>query len=139
MQAPPPGPQSGPPPSNYPRPNLVGDREVLREIATSQKQVLYCVLGQIAVGVLNRAAISGHIPILQIVDMILAVGLLIYMVIAVIRLAKALGLSQALYAILMFIPCVSLIVLLIISGKATAKLSQAGIKVGFLGADPNSI
>ena len=61
------------------------------------------------------------------------------MVLSVFRLSKALKLSLVLYAILMFIPCVSLIVLLSLSGKATVLLRQAGIKVGLLGADPHSI
>lgn len=135
MQTPPPGS----PPSNYPRPNLTDDRQVLREVAISQRQIMYCVLGQIAIGILNFVASAAKIPALAYVDMVLALGLLVYMIISVIRLAKALDLSQVLYAILMFVPCVSLIVLLMLSGKATARLTQAGIKVGLLGADPNSI
>ena len=135
MQTPPPTS----PPSNYPRPGLSDDRQVLREVAVSQRQILFCVLGQIGIAILNGVAAAGKIPALSMVDMFLAVGLLIYMILSVIRLAKALGLSQVLYAILMFVPCVSLIVLLLLSGKATARLTQAGVKVGLLGADPNSI
>jgi len=72
-------------------------------------------------------------------DMFLALGLVVFMIISVIKLARALSLSPVLYAILMIIPCVSLLVLLSLSGKATKLLTQAGIKVGLLGADPNSI
>jgi hypothetical protein len=100
---------------------------------------MYCILGQIGVVVLNGVSVSGHIPVLAIVDLFVALGVLCLMVISVLRLAKALGMSQVLYAILMFVPCVSLIVLLMLNGKATAQLKQAGIKVGLMGADPNSI
>jgi hypothetical protein len=100
---------------------------------------MYCVLGQVGVGVLNGVAVAGQIPALSMVDLVLGLGLLVFMIMSVVKLAKALGLSEVLYAILMFVPCVSLIVLLSLSGKATAQLKQAGIKVGLMGADPNSI
>jgi len=64
---------------------------------------------------------------------------LYFMISSVSKLAKALGHSEILYAILMFIPFVSLIILLILSGKATTRLKEAGIRVGLLGADPKSI
>ena len=100
---------------------------------------MLCILGQVGVAVLNGIATAGKIPALSIVDLVLGLGVLVFMIISVTRLAKALGLSPVLYAILMFIPCVSLLVLLSINGKATANLKQAGIKVGLLGADINSI
>jgi len=125
--------------SNYPRPGLDYDRQVLREVAISQKQIMYCVLGQLEIGVLNGVANAGKMPMLSLIALPLAVGLLVFMIVSVVRLAKALNLSQVLYAILMFIPCVSLLVLLSLSGKATGVLRQAGIKVGLMGADPNSI
>ncbi len=42
-------------------------------------------------------------------------------------------------AILMFVPCISLIVLLVINQKATAFLQSNGIRVGFLGTSPDNI
>jgi len=135
MQTPPPGSS----PSNYPRPGINVDRQALREVAVAQRQVMYCVLGQIGIGVLNVTIGAAKMPALGIVVLLLALGLLVYMIVSVLKLAKALDLSQALYAVLMIIPCVSLLVLLSLSGKATERLKQAGIKVGLLGADPNSI
>ncbi|AIE87306.1 hypothetical protein [Fimbriimonas ginsengisoli] len=135
MQTPPPGSE----PSNYPRQNLANDRQVLREVAASQRQILLCVLGQIGVAILNGVVTAAKMPSLAILVLIAILAVLVFMIMSVIRLAKALALSPVLYTILMFIPCVSLIALLMLSGKATARLSQAGIKVGLLGADPNSI
>jgi hypothetical protein len=135
MQTPPPDPSL----SNYPRPNLAGDRQVLKEVAIAQRHVMLCVLGQLGIFCLNLIAGSQHIAALSIVDMFLALGLLVFMIMSVIRLAKGLLLSPVIYVILMFIPCVSLLMLLSLSGKATKQLQQAGIKVGLLGADPNSI
>jgi len=44
-----------------------------------------------------------------------------------------------LLGILTFIPCLGLIVLLIVNGKATSTLKQNGIKVGLLGANLSQI
>ena len=126
-------------PSNYPRPDLSNDRQILREIATSQRQVIYCVLAQIVLVVLNMVLRSAPNIIVAIVFLVLGVALLVYTISSVARLAKSLGESAVLYIILMFIPCVSLIMLLMLSGKANTRLSAAGVKVGMLGADPNSI
>ena len=100
---------------------------------------MLCVLGQIGAMILNAIAASGQIAALSVVVLVMLIPLLIFMIISVLRLAKAMGFSQILFVILMFIPCVSLIALLLLSDKATKQLRQAGIKVGFLGADPNSI
>jgi hypothetical protein len=135
METPLPGPMQ----SNYPRQNAADDPVVLREVALSQKQVLYCVLAQLGLGIFNGVARAGHIPGLGIVVGLLALALLVYMVVSVVRLCKSLGLSPVIYAILMFIPCVSLVFLVILSQKATSRLQKAGLKVGLMGADPNAI
>jgi hypothetical protein len=41
--------------------------------------------------------------------------------------------------LLIIVPCISLITLLIVNGKATGFLQQHGIKVGFMGVNPNTI
>jgi len=100
---------------------------------------MYCVLGYLGLIVLNFIVAATHIGALSFLELLLWLALLIFMILSVVRLAKALSQSQVLYAILMFIPCVGLLVLLSLSGKATKQLQQAGIKVGLMGADPNSI
>jgi hypothetical protein len=42
-------------------------------------------------------------------------------------------------AALMCVPCVSLITLLVVNQRATGILQQHGVRVGFFGADANSI
>ena len=98
-----------------------------------------CVLAQLGVVILNGVVVSTRTPALAIGIVVVVFGLLIFMVLSVIKLASALNQSAVLYAILMFVPCVSLITLFVLSGKATARLQEAGVKVGLLGADPNSI
>lgn len=51
-------------------------------------------------------------------------------------LAKALRMSGAiLYAIAMFLPLISLLVLLVLNDKATKVLQNSGVRVGLMGAD----
>ncbi len=100
---------------------------------------MFCILGQIGVFVLIVGAAASNVPLLSTLGLLLILGLLIYMIISVIRLVKALDESVVLYAILTLVCGLSLIVLIILSQRATKRLTQAGIKVGLLGADPNSI
>ena len=44
-----------------------------------------------------------------------------------------------LYALTMIAPCLSLVMLFVINQKATSFLRMRGIKVGFMGADPENI
>lgn len=44
-----------------------------------------------------------------------------------------------LLGVLSLAPCISLIVLLLVNGKATSVLRQNGIKVGLMGADLSTI
>jgi putative effector of murein hydrolase LrgA (UPF0299 family) len=41
--------------------------------------------------------------------------------------------------LLMVVPCISLLVLLVVNGRATKFLQQHGVKVGFMGANPHTI
>jgi len=47
--------------------------------------------------------------------------------------------TRVLLGILTLIPCIGLIVLLVVNGKATGILKQNGIKVGLLGANLSQI
>jgi hypothetical protein len=135
MQAPPP-PDSVE--SNYPRPGA-DDRQMLRDIAAAQRQVIICVLCQIGIVILDGVGAAIQMMAIILVGDVLALALLVFMVISIVKLSKALAQPAVLYAILMFVPCISLIVLLVLSGKASARLQQAGVKVGLMGADPNAI
>ena len=67
----------------------------------------------------------------------LALGVLIFTMIAVGKLAHALhGTGNAvIYCLAMLIPCVGLILLFFLNSRASALLKQYGVKIGFLGAD----
>ncbi|HLO98319.1 MAG TPA: hypothetical protein VK171_06970 [Fimbriimonas sp.] len=125
--------------SNYPRIGEAESIQNLRDIAKYQRQVVLCVLGQIGVAVLNGASRVSDDFILAGVVVLLGIFILVCTIGAVWRLSKALSYSSLINAVLMFIPCVSLIVLLVLNSKASARLKAAGYKVGFFGADPKQI
>jgi hypothetical protein len=117
------------------------DREKLRRVARYQQWVLYALLANIAFNV-GAMALRGQDNI------VIAIGILAaFLVIIVLTMVSIALLASELYnvgiavlcAILMIVPCVSLITLLIVNGKATSFLQQHGIKVGFMGTNPNSI
>ena len=72
----------------------------------------------------------------------LAVRLVFFVLVAIQggRLARAVEGDKALgYQILFWIPCLSLIALLILSSRTNRIMKENGIKVGFLGVDPANI
>jgi predicted RNA-binding Zn-ribbon protein involved in translation (DUF1610 family) len=109
----------------------------LKQIAQYQRGLIFSVLGQIVAGVIWGMANASQSPPLLLVGalglLVAGIAGLVFVVLCAMRLYST-GAAIAL-AILMFIPCVSLIVLLSINGKATNRLKENGIKVGFLGAD----
>ena len=124
-------------PSNYPRTQYDPDRDNLRSVAQAQTNIIYCVLGQIDVFVIDGVGVgvATAMPVFSLAGLAITLGLLVLNLICISKLATALGESSLLYIILMFIPCISLIALLVISQKATTRLQQ----VGLLGANPDAI
>lgn len=115
----------------------------IRAIAATQKQLLWVILAAIGFAVLN-ASVNLMGPVrdpqslssLSIAIVGLAIVMAIVQIVAVIRLCLALGEGWAtiFYALTMFIPCISLLFLLILNSRATTRLQKTGIRVGLLGA-----
>lgn len=124
--------------SSVPPPNplnyAVPQRNDLREIATRQRALMFCILAYIVL-IVVRFVVPP--PLLLVIGLaILAVG--VTSAVFVFMLAIALygtGVGIIL-GILTLIPIVGLIVLLIVNGKATGILRAHGIKVGLLGRPP---
>ena len=129
----------------------VGSREELREVGNAQRGLLICLLVQIVLYVFlqlsNLGAQAGGLsanpaspdPVrlgLALILFVFGVGGMVY----TFRLGKLLsGMGMGiLFAILSLLPCLGLLVLLLVNGKATNLLKANGITVGFLGCDPNS-
>ncbi|MGM3305182.1 hypothetical protein ACSQ6I_04205 [Anabaena sp. WFMT] len=108
----------------------------LRKIAQYHKLLLWSILVAILANLI-RLTINNTSIVLPIY--FAAVGFQIF---ALYNLGKSLKLSIVLMIFLfvcLFIPLLSLIILLFIHSQAVTALKAAGIKVGFMGADPESI
>jgi len=118
------------------------DRQKLRRVAKYQQWVLYALLANIAINVLIMAnAIAGRSAILATIGTLVGLLGVVAGMVAIYLLAAEIynvGIG-VLCAVLTLLPCISLIALLIVNGKATTYLQQRGIKVGLMGANPDTI
>jgi len=123
-----------------PAPNAAPDpaSPETREIAAAQRQLLFAVVSSILLNLTQ--CLSGTMqssPVLFVPLFVVALAILAFMIVSVVRLAAAMGTGTAtrvLLALAMFIPLVNLLVLLVLNGRATRRLEAAGLKVGLMGA-----
>lgn len=116
---------------------LSGRREDLRTIARFQKGILVCIL-------IYLLAVIGQFALPPELRIFMAVGVMVFALagaVFVFLLAiKVYGVGLGiLLGVLSLAPCLGLIVLLLVNGKATNVLRQNGIKVGLMGANLSSI
>lgn len=70
----------------------------------------------------------------------LLIGLFVFWCVKVYKLAYALQAGPAfLWVLGMFVPCISYVIVLVLSQKAGNFLKANGVKVGFLGADTSTL
>jgi hypothetical protein len=116
----------------------------LRGVATSQKAIIWCILGNLATLPL-RFVLNELPPTLQLAGFIglivfyLAVGITatVFVFLLAVKVYST-GTGVAL-GILTLLPCIGLIVLLIINSKATGILQRNGVRVGLLGANMSDL
>ena len=110
---------------------IISDQENIIKLAKAQKIILYAIL-------LNFATIVFRfIPSLSILVGLSGIAFLVMAIIGIVRMAVCLGkgtTSRVIYIICMFIPLVNLIMLLILNSKTNKILTNAGYKVGLMGA-----
>jgi len=116
---------------------LGGAREDLRSVAKFQKGILVCILIYL-ITMIGQFALPPEIrPMLGIGTLIVGVvGAVFVFLLATKVYGTGLGI---LLGILSLVPCIGLIVLLRVNGKATGVLKQNGIKVGLMGANLSAI
>jgi len=114
-----------------------GSREDLRGVAKYQKGIIVCILVYLIAMIFQFVLPPELRPILALG--VVAIGLT-GTVFVFLLAAKVYGTGLGvLLGILTFVPCVGLIVLLTVNGKATAVLRQNGIRVGLMGANLSQI
>jgi hypothetical protein len=126
------------------------EASVLRGIATTQKKLMICVLlgvfhfisitaiGPIAFG--SSSEPSGFGEALLLGWFFAGFVLLVFYLVLVGRLNSLLGKSAAeRIGFALLIVLVNLLAVLVVNSQATKRLKQAGLKVGFLGADTHEL
>lgn len=122
-------------------------RQKIEAIAAAQKLLLWAILAGIAGtlgGMSVRASLSAD-PTTSPGTLIalggLQIAIVILQLVAVIKLCLALdeGWVTAIYAVLQCVPCVNLILLLLLNGRATRRLQAAKIRVGLMGANSSDV
>lgn len=111
-------------------------RKELQEIAINHRLLLWSILAAIIANI-SRFYISNQA--IGIVVYFAAVGFEIF---TLYKLGRALKLSVIwilMFILGLFVPLIGLILLLLMHDRAMKAMKAAGIKVGFMGADPNSI
>ncbi len=107
------------------------DIETLRKLASGQKLLIYSILLSLVAGALQYALKSnGFGLVLNLIAAVMAI-------VGAVRTAGGLGqgtVAKIIYAIAMFIPLVSLIIMISLSVRASRRLKEAGYSVGLLGA-----
>jgi hypothetical protein len=119
-------------------------REKLFRVAKYQRWVLLSVLANIVVfatSILNSFEVISLPSSTRLILGIALIAIATLMILSAFMLANQFyrDATSILCALLMWVPFVSLIVLLIINQKATGYLKQHGIKVGLLGTNPARI
>jgi hypothetical protein len=108
-------------------------RAELRSIAGTQKALLVCLLFYLC-GLVACAVMGKSFPAIAGLGFMFAALLASVSVFILAIKLYGTGLGVVL-GILTLIPCIGLVMLVIVNGKATTILKQHGLKVGLLGAD----
>lgn len=122
------------------RPTYLKDAETMARL---YRRLVLLVGFQILLGILQaplQAALSQQGALLAGVILVALLCLLVAIAVTAYKLSDHLGESvPLLWAIAMFLPCINIIVLLILSSKAQTWCARYGLKVGFFGPTPESI
>ena len=135
---PPPRPQFQPQPASPPVPF-----DQAEAIARLYRRLVLLVGLQLLLGFLRvpmAISTSSVANALLILSVLILLAVLAALAVTAHQLTQNLGDSvPVIWAVAMFLPCINIIVLLILSSKATAWCQRYGIRVGFLGPTKESI
>jgi cell division protein FtsX len=124
--------------------NLAVPLDAAEAIAKLYRRLVLLVGLQIVLGLLAQTlpAMGGSM-VAGLLSIVVLVGLLCILAMlatTAYKLTEHLGAgTPILWAIAMFLPCINILTLLVLSSKAQTWCRQYGIKVGFLGPTPESI
>ena len=114
-----------------------GSRADLRSVAQYQKGILVCILIYV-VAIFFQFAVPPEVRFILAIGVLLdgLVGTVFVFLLATKVYGTVIG---VVLGILTLVPCLGLLVLLVVNGKATAILKRNHIKVGLMGANLSQI
>ena len=113
----------------------------LRAIAKRQRQLLWIILASLIFQFSSLVAVDAF-PWAPVVFLVLIALLNICGIVCVLRLQAAQGTHIAwriATAIVLFAPCINLLILLTVNSRATTTLQRTGLKVGFMGVRDDQV
>lgn len=113
----------------------------LRAVARRQRLLLWFVLAALVVQFLP-AALRGLHPLTLIPALVFVFGVQVTIVVGVVQMLAALRthiVVRILYIVLLFAPCVNLLMLLVANQQATRAMRKAGLRVGFMGVKDEQV
>jgi hypothetical protein len=114
-----------------------GRRKFLRDVAFAQKGILVCILIEILLFVSQFFVQPSARPIVGVVYVAVSLAATVFVFLLAMKVYNVvLGIVLGIGTI---IPCLGLIILLVVNGKATKILQENGISVGLLGADLSAL
>lgn len=129
-------------PENLSRPAsplLNDDPELLRQIASRQRMLIAAIVISLGatIGTPVAGLFFGVLWLPQAFNLLSAV----FSVVAMFRLTRLLrgAIVAVLYSVLAAVPLIGLLLLVQINNEASTRLKKNGIRVGFLGASPDSV
>lgn len=116
---------------------LSGTRDDLRAVAKYQKGIIVCILVYLILVIVQFALPPDLRPILGLLLIPLGIiGTVFVFLLSTKVYGTPLGIV---FGLLTLVPCVGLIMLLVVNGKATSVLKQNGIQVSLLGANMSQL
>jgi hypothetical protein len=120
-------------PYDAPKSNVedtVAHSDALDQVASGQRLIIYSIVLGLGAMIMDRSSPGPLVFALVIIGLVLSI-------IGMLRLCNGMGystLNKVFLIITLFIPIVSLLVLVSLSIRATGRLKEAGYKVGLFGA-----
>lgn len=114
-----------------------GTRADLKNVAVYQKGVLFGLLLSIGLTIGQFALPAEYRIYVAILSLMVSISNCVFVILLATKVYSVV--QGVIMGILALIPCLGLIPLLIINGKATKTLQANGIKVGLLGANVSAI
>ncbi|MDB9421139.1 MAG: hypothetical protein EWV55_17250 [Microcystis viridis Mv_BB_P_19951000_S69] len=116
--------------------NTTFSRLELQEIARYHRLLLWSILAAIVAN-LSRLSLGD-----QPIGLLVYFAAAVFQIFALYKLGRSLKFSavwMVLFIVGSLVPLLGLLILLLMHNRAMKAMKSAGVKVGFMGADPNSI